>query len=95
MHSPNTGSTDGGVAYGVRFKASDGGKGSGYGIYTTAMRYEYKKDYPSTGNYSVIIRWKYLGANSTVSMDIVHQESWWGSYDVNTWGQERCAICAL
>ena len=72
-------------AYAVRYKESDSPKG-GYGNYTTAFRYELKSNYPSSGNQSLVIRWKWLGANSTdilsnSSDDVIGNETYWANYD--------------
>lgn len=65
------------ICYAIRYKDSDGGKGSGYGNYTTAFRYEYMSNYPASGYNSVSIKWKWLGANSTTLITDINQESYW------------------
>ncbi len=72
-------------SYAVRYKDSDTPKG-GYGKYTTAFRYEFNLNYPESGDEVLIIRWKYLGPNSTDilsngSDDVIGNEAYWTTYD--------------
>lgn len=72
-------------AYAVRYKDSNTAKG-GYGVYTTAFRYELRTNYPESGDESLIIRWKWLGEFSSdilsdSSDDVIGNESYWTTYD--------------
>ncbi len=69
------------LCYAIRYKDSDGGMGKGYGIYTTAFRYEFRADYPSSGYAALIIRWRWLGADSEIKITDINKESYWSIWD--------------
>ena len=68
------------IGYGLRFKEKSG---SNYvnGRYTCAFRYEYKSSDSSVGGASLTIKVTYVGANTSVTISTISNESWWTSPD--------------
>lgn len=65
------------IGYGLRFKELDGSNGQ----YTCAFRYEYQANYNSTGWPMLIVRMKYVGNNTGVTITTIKEEDYWTSYD--------------
>ena len=65
------------IGYALRFKELDGSNGQ----YTCAFRYEYQSNYNNTGWQMLIVRMKYVGANSGVTISTIDNETYWTSYD--------------